>query len=588
MAGRGIVMLVATMLAAACGDQDDSQPTVDDDSPAAAAPQTSAPDQPDEPDDPMTIEEPTDDAEDSADGAQGPAPLDYEQTMRRIEQLAAETKYAQALRLCRRLRQQYRSGERWRAVSAKLMSLTNAHRQAVGLDYAIQRLGPDNPPAARDAAAGQLLAAGQVGQTFLRKAVRDAQSPGTAAAAVDLLVEVGTQADAALFVDRLEQLPDEPLRGVLARAVTERAGQLDLGNLVKLVALRDARALGDYHELLDEAVQHAAGNRFDPESLQALSRGVLENRDFALLNQGRALGLIYAHGAGRNEQAFNAMFPDDDPLDPLRAWVTRARSASVPSIADEAEQVHLLLLAFNFERLRRGLVAWWGFDEKLETGVTDVTGQGRDAKVIGAAPAQTEGVIGKAVVFASDNRGVESKPTQDHLFGKLHQSSYSFAAWVKPDAVPKNKQPDRHWAIVNKEGWHQGLFLTHEGRFQGVQYPAAEQSVAISASTKARVGQWQHVVFSVDLTQRRLTLYVDGAQAGRKSLPDKAGFWDRYDGQPVRVGLARFGPKDWAYRFSGAIDEVAIYSRALTQEDAQALARIESRSIRDRLAIPER
>lgn len=591
---RFILLCMLACLAAGCDQQNDTPPAATTDpSPRARTDTSTEPTDADaeadtDPDatDPDADDDPADDIIGQGAGeTDEPDRQSFAQSMRRIEQLEAEAQFAEALQLCRQLRARYRTGERYRQASEKLVALTEARRRAVGLEFAMRRLGPDNPRAAREAAQDQLIDAGEVGRIFLRKAVRDGEPVGTAAAAVELLGRLGDDSAAELFVNKLQQLPPEPLRSALVEAIAERAALLDLDAFVGLAKVHDAADLAEQHrQALTGAVRAAAANDFAAEALQALADQTLAATPTTAHDQARALALIYAFGAGRDEQAFNAMFPDSDPLDELRAWVDAARSSPNDRLARRAGQMHELLLRFDFDRLREGLVAWWGFDDQaFASGVADVTGQGHGAKVIGDAPGQAEGVIGTAAVFDGNNRGFESQGTEAQVFAKIHQGSYSFAAWVKPAAIPEDKQPDMRGLIMGKEGWHIGLMLTSSGVFAAQHYHVREQGATVTSRVEARVGQWQHVALSVDYAARRMTIYVDGVKSGEQELP-RGSSWDMYDGRPVRVGLARFGPDDWAYRFKGAIDEVAVYSRALTEQDVASLVRISTPRIRKQLS----
>ena len=121
------------------------------------------------------------------------------------------------------------------------------------------------------------------------------------------------------------------------------------------------------------------------------------------------------------------------------------------------------------------------------------------------------------------------------------------------------------------------------GVFAAQHYHVREQGATVTSRVEARGGQLHHVALSVDYAARRMTIYVDGVKSGEQELP-RGSSWDMYDGRPVRVGLARFGPDDWAYRFKGAIDEVAVYSRALTEQDVASLVRISTPRIRKQLS----
>ena len=90
---------------------------------------------------------------------------------------------------------------------------------------------------------------------------------------------------------------------------------------------------------------------------------------------------------------------------------------------------------------------------------------------------------------------------------------------------------------------------------------------AISTDTQAwRDGQWIHLAVTWD-TERAVTLYVDGKQAGRTIVPP-----ERYmRGLPTHFSLGQ--SQDWdqsKYPAQTALDEFVIFSRALTAEEVTA------------------
>ena len=132
-----------------------------------------------------------------------------------------------------------------------------------------------------------------------------------------------------------------------------------------------------------------------------------------------------------------------------------------------------------------------------------------------------------------------------------------------------------------KEGWHTGLLIDKNANLVHTHYIATGDSVSAYSKTKAEVGKWMHVVGTVDQEEGEVRLYVNGKLEGQNRFKENAGGWDRFDNKPVRVGAARFGPGDWACRFNGLIDEVAVFNRPLTKHDVEALVRLRTPTLRD-------
>ncbi len=81
-------------------------------------------------------------------------------------------------------------------------------------------------------------------------------------------------------------------------------------------------------------------------------------------------------------------------------------------------------------------------------------------------------------------------------------------------------------------------------------------------------GTWHHLVGVCDGNSGSMTFYIDGTVAGTIPIPS-AGILSSTD--PVSIGAERSGilpDYDWAY--AGTIDEVAIYSYALSAQQVAA------------------
>lgn len=521
----------------------------------------------------------------SGEGEEPTAAEAFEAAMARVEAFEADAEFGRALMLCRQMRGRFRSGDQLRTISRKLSSLTEARNRSVGLDYSLGRLGASNSSAAREAARRRLVEAGEVGRVFLRKAVRDREPIETATAAAALLGELGDAKGAGQFVAMLADPPAEPLRGALVKAIESTAEKLDLASVVALAGASLDEAMARYRSRLREVLDGAAASAaFPPSEVEALFERSMASEGASARIGVEVLSRLYAEGAGRERGRFEAMFETGgDRLGRLRAFAAEAEGSADASTSAWGEAAARRLMAFDAEAARRGLVAWWGFDDEPGGKLADAGGRGHAAKIIGSPPKRVEGVVGRALLFDGTNRGVESLPTDGEAFGKLHQNSYSFAAWVKPTALPSGEQPDIYGGIAIKEGWHLGLSIRSDGRFMANHYYKHRDGAHATSKSRVGVGRWHHIVLSVDLDQRLIRFYLDGKPDGEERFGGKGRYWDLHDGRPLRIGLARFGPGNYAYRFDGAIDEVAVYRRALSEGDALSLYRVQSKRLRDRL-----
>lgn len=135
-------------------------------------------------------------------------------------------------------------------------------------------------------------------------------------------------------------------------------------------------------------------------------------------------------------------------------------------------------------------------------------------------------------------------------------------AWIEP-----RSWPEEIWqaSIVSKDVWQQvgdswlnyGYVLRGGagGRISFVV--AVEHNLfEVQSTTTVSTGRWHHVAGVYD--GRQIVVYIDGQAAG---AVDVTGALSAASGWNLCVGLGSF---DTARRFSGAVNEVGVYARALT------------------------
>ncbi|HYE05378.1 MAG TPA: LamG domain-containing protein [Planctomycetota bacterium] len=181
---------------------------------------------------------------------------------------------------------------------------------------------------------------------------------------------------------------------------------------------------------------------------------------------------------------------------------------------------------------------------------------------------------------------VDSDDLNDPLalqLATVTEADYSLAAWVKPDRTPIGSGTDALGcgAILMKEGNHIGLVYGENGYFGITHFHADGSDTSVFTPVAYDIpgsvaSRWFHLCATVDLDPAGGTvrLYLDGELQGSGAIA--AGKSPQIFGPavPWRIGCGRPDASGGAYGwlFDGKIDDVRIYSRALSAGEARILA----------------
>jgi hypothetical protein len=209
------------------------------------------------------------------------------------------------------------------------------------------------------------------------------------------------------------------------------------------------------------------------------------------------------------------------------------------------------------------LVGWWKLDEGGGTTVIDSSGYKNDSRVMTAQ--WVEGRINGALEFNGTSNYVEFPNSADFdITGPV-----SVTLWVKTDAVGNGA----HKALVMKGEFTYGMRLTNvdnlEFRIYSVGYRLVETPV-----TEAFNGVWHHLAGIYDGSA--LKLYIDGELMATTA---HSGLINRDTNYYVNLGQNSQGDSNNRWWYSGTMDDVRIYRRALSQEEILKLLRPEYASM---------
>jgi len=209
-----------------------------------------------------------------------------------------------------------------------------------------------------------------------------------------------------------------------------------------------------------------------------------------------------------------------------------------------------------------GLVGYWSFDPGYVNGsnLMDQSGSGNTA--VAAAPALVSGEIGQALQF----NGVSSYASVAVGTPLDLQSDISLALWVK------TTNSSRTEALVGKysaAGSESG-YLLRTTAAGVVELQLGGNNVAFGGrvatdGTKINDGNWHHVAVVIKLGVN-VTFYVDGVASSTRAVGAAA----LANSSRFQMGLNPWSP--YGTYFTGTMDEVRVYNRALSPLDVITLA----------------
>ncbi len=197
-----------------------------------------------------------------------------------------------------------------------------------------------------------------------------------------------------------------------------------------------------------------------------------------------------------------------------------------------------------------GLVAAYGFDEGSGTALGDRTGNGNTGAITGAT--WVAGRSGGALSFdgVNDSVRINDSAALDLTTGM------TLEAWVRPAALGNTWRT----LIFKEQAAHMTYALyaaTSTGRPSGQAYVGGERDSR--APNPLALTTWTHLATTYDGTTLRL--YVNGAEA--RALA--AGGPMAVSTGPLKLG----GNAIWGEWYSGLIDDVRVYNRALGATEIQ-------------------
>ncbi|HSY49460.1 MAG TPA: LamG-like jellyroll fold domain-containing protein [Thermoanaerobaculia bacterium] len=200
-----------------------------------------------------------------------------------------------------------------------------------------------------------------------------------------------------------------------------------------------------------------------------------------------------------------------------------------------------------------GAVAWY----RAESNAVDSVGP--NTGTANGSATYTTGNVGQAFSFNGTTAYV-SVPDN----GTLRPSSLTIEGWVKFNTIPSTA------TIVSKtvgSGTNDSYVIWYQG---GALHAAigntAGNGPSVDYTWAPATNTWYHVAYTYDSAGQAQVLYVNGATVGSGTNSTAIGF----DTNPLIIG-AEIESSTPTFFFPGLVDELTLYSRALTQTEVQAI-----------------
>ena len=198
------------------------------------------------------------------------------------------------------------------------------------------------------------------------------------------------------------------------------------------------------------------------------------------------------------------------------------------------------------------LIAAYGFEEASGSTATDSTGNNHTGAISGATRA-TAGKFGRALTYDGINDLVYVPHTAAFNVG----SGLTLEAWVRPTVVSGWR------TALMKQRNNESLYVLYatSGGGQPNWQVMTNNNFETSGPANLAVNAWTHLATTYDGSSMRL--YVNGTLAASRAI---SGSVPTTANGPLTIG----GNHLWPEWFKGQIDEVRVYSRALSASEVVA------------------
>lgn len=281
----------------------------------------------------------------------------------------------------------------------------------------------------------------------------------------------------------------------------------------------------------------------------------------AVVRAGTTLRIYFDNVAVGNNAAFTGSI--DDSPNPLRLGrlhdapgIPFNGSMDEVAIWSRAVSTEELteLFAWRPNQIQSGLIGYW----KLDGNYTDLSPGHRDLVPVGDVTFG-DGILDKGAVFPNNSSQSVLRPGDDDVYD-FAAGDFTIALWVKFAGLSGNQVFVEKWVGPSGPGWTFAKHPDNSILFNAQPAPGA----LVSTPQSLAPGTWYH--FAIVRNDDSIEMYRNNELIASK--------YDSYSGsigdntRPLRLGLRDLD----VFQLAGHLDELAIWSRALTSMELKTIS----------------
>jgi hypothetical protein len=211
-----------------------------------------------------------------------------------------------------------------------------------------------------------------------------------------------------------------------------------------------------------------------------------------------------------------------------------------------------------------GLVGWWKADGDANDSIAANNGVIQNVGF-------TNGVVDRAFVFYGYSSSPHSRISVPDQPAFELTDSLSIEGWINP-AGAGGQSGVILWRGDCRGGYDPYFFQMHGDNTLGFYIEDGSPNAAsVTTSAPLANNQWYHVAATLDGNTGNMSIYINGVLAAQTNTSMRP-FGPLISSLEPTIGIGNVGTSCWDYvPFNGYIDEISLYSRALSQSEIEAI-----------------